>query len=233
MSDLRGALNSMMHMLVEPVKQSGVVTSQICSESGEVFASMLDVSIGSEPGDWLEQCSQAVRVVVRCGDPVEADAQGDEAARLLASWSQAGWAQFDEQLAQLDQVTQERGVELLIRPSCHGMLSDAICTMSWARRAQGLDCGLLLDPVGWLAESMMRDVDDHLRRIEELCVGCSKIRAVLVRSVRRDSAGKFVESSVAEGLIDPELIAARLAGLIEYAGSVVVLDRADLDLLGL
>ncbi len=231
-----------MKLLVHTMDQtspdsSSPVFAQIRSQSGEVFASMVNASAGSDPGDWMDACRGASRVVVRCSDPIGSDAMGDamddDAARLLASWSQAGWADFDEKLAALDQMCCDAGIELMVRPSCDGMLSDAICTMAWARRAQGLSCTLLLDPMGWLAGSMMRDVDDHLRRFDDLCRDCPKIGAVLIRSVKAGEDGQLEEVSVGEGELDPKLIMARLGGVIGDAQAVVVRDWADLDLLGL
>ncbi len=216
---------------------SAPISAQIRSASGEVFASMVDASVGSDSGDWIDACRGAPRVVVRCSDPIGPDAiagaADDAAARLLASWSQAGWAQFDDDLVVLDRVCTEAGIELMVRPSCDGMLSDAICTMTWARRAQGLGCTLLLDPMGWLTGSMMRDVDDHLRRFGELCQDCPKVGAVLIRSVKADESGQLEEVSVGDGELDPGLIMDRLGGVIGDADAVVVRDWADLDLLGL
>lgn len=225
-------LNSTMHLLVHAVDQPRPVHSEIRSEDGEVYASILDASVRFDPKDWIEACQDTRRVVLRCGDPVHADATGNDAARLLASWSQAGWTQFDEDLAALDQTMSDAGIELMIRPSSEGMLSDAICTMSWVRRSEHLRCSLLLDPIGWLVGSMMRDVDDHLRRIADLCQGCPKVGAVLIRSVRTDETGRLVETSIGDGEIDPKLIADRLGGVIRSTEAVVVVDWADLDLLG-
>ncbi len=223
-----------MNLILHAGHQSAPIVGEIREvDTDMAFAQIVDASVGSDADDWLDACAGAKRVVVRCADPIHADASVSDDERLLASWSQAGWAQFDEDLAMLDQQAIAAGIELMIRPSCEGMLSDAICTMAWARRAQGLGCTLLLDPVGWLTGSMMRDVDDHLRRFGELCQSCSKIGAVLVRSVRTDAAGKLEEVRVGEGELDPKLIMDRLGRVIRDADAVVVLDWMDLDLLGL
>ena len=216
--------------LVDPALSDSLSSAQIFSESGEVFARLLDVSVRTDPQEVLRASEGAQRVVVRCDDPVSAE---PDAARLLASWSQAGWAQFDEDVFNLDLRMSEAKIELLIRPSSSGMLSDAICTMAWSRRSEALGCELFLDPIGWLVESMMRDVDDHLYRISDLCQECTKVGALLIRSLKRDESGALVECSLGEGEIDPKLIADRFGGLIASASSLVVLDRSDLDLLGL
>ncbi|PCI10033.1 hypothetical protein COB72_04635 [bacterium] len=228
-----------MHCILEQTDHSS--SASLLLEQGDpqaIFAHMLDPLIawvGNDPSEWIEACESAQRIVVPCG---RQESDGDEhAASLLASWSQAGWAQFDENVLQLDQQMNEAKIELMIRPSSSGMLSDAICTMAWARRSEDLGCSLMLDPIGWIVESMLRDVSDHLSRINDLCVGCEKIGAVMIRSVRHDQAGVLVESSIGEGEIDSAIIADRLGGLIRWAidagKPIVVHNDADLKLLGL
>lgn len=227
-------LNWVMHLILNKVNNPGSVLGEIREIGSEViFAHLIDASVSSDPAGWLNDCAEPKRVVVRCADPVHAGASHSEDAKLLASWSQSGWASFDEGVASFDRAVQEAGGELMIRPSGTGMLSDAICTCSWARRSESLGCKLLLDPVGWLVPSMMRDVDDHLARIVELCLSCPKVGAVLIRSVRANTTGDYEEVSISDGEIDPGLLSERLGGLAASAPSVVVHDRADLELLGL
>lgn len=228
-----------MHCILEQTDHSSSANLLLAQgEPQAVFAHMPDPSlawVGSDPSEWIEACNGAQRIVVQCG---RQEIGGDEhAASLLASWSQAGWAQFDENVLELDQQMNKAGLGMMIRPSSTGMLSDAICTMAWARRSEDLGCSLMLDPMGWIVESMLRDMDDHLRRINDLCVGCEKIGAVMIRSMKHSQAGLLVESSLGEGEIDPAIIADRLGGLIRWAidagKPIVVHNDADLKLLGL
>ncbi|MGV6814001.1 MAG: hypothetical protein ACWA5W_03210, partial [Phycisphaerales bacterium] len=102
------------------------------------------------------------------------------AAQMLAGWTQDGWGAFDHQFARLREQLKTHGSTLIIEPTSSGMLSDAISTCAWARRQIGSDeqstdrrgWSLMIDPVGWLVESMLIDASDHLRRFNELCVEC-------------------------------------------------------------
>ena len=226
--------------------RSTPIVGRVCTSQGETFAHMVDAWVGRDPGEWFDACDAVQRIVVWCGRVgASVDPDGDDseaqAARLLASWSQAGWAQFDEDVVKLDEFVSRAGLELLIRPSCSGMLSDAICTAAWARRSSGLACKLMLDPMGWMVGSMMRDVGDHLGRIADLCEECvetsQKVGAVLIRSLKTDESGELVQCPVGEGEIDPALIVDRFGGLIRLGQDrgipLIVLDRGDLELLGL
>ncbi len=193
--------------------------------TGERFAQMLEAWVGSDPELWMNDLGPGDRVVISCGQAA-GSIESDE-LRLLASWSQAGWTRFDQDLLQIDRLTQEAGVELMVRPSAAGMLSDAICTNSWARRSEDLDCSLLLDPIGWLVPSMMRDVEDHLTRIIELCVGCPKVGAVLVRSVKVEN-GELVACSIDDGTIDPRILMDRFEPLLRVRHELIVLDQSDI-----
>jgi len=218
-----------MQLLIETVEKSHPIIGQIRELKGEsLYAQIVDGSAETDPAVWIDASGGARRVVVRCSDPVHADTSVSDEDRLLASWSPAGWTRFDEQLARLDQLAGERGIELMIRPSAAGMLSDAICTCSWARRSESLGCSLLLDPMGWIVPSMMGDIEDHLERIAGLSGGCPKVGAVLVRSLRRDNSGSLVETTLADGDIDPDLIVSTLGELVRSAPVVVGLDPADL-----
>jgi len=232
-----------MRLILEQLDVSGAVGAQIrCADTGELFASLVDGSVGDEPlgAGWIDAIGESPRVVVRCGEPLAStsgDTSGDEAgdaARWLTRWSQEGWTRFDEQVAELNKMVQEAGKELIIRPSSEGMLSDAICTLAWARRFEDLGCSVLLDPVGWLVGSMMHDAQDHLQRIDEFCAQCPNVFAVLIRSVVVDEHGGLVEASLfeaerGEGAIEPNVILKALSGVIESAPALAVLDRADLD----
>tara|TARA_R110002072_G_scaffold42064_16_gene118355 strand:+ start:46150 stop:46821 length:672 start_codon:yes stop_codon:yes gene_type:complete len=223
-----------MHCVLCAPNQASPAEQQIRdAKSGDVYASILHASVG-DPVSTVESMAQAIpagpdtlRLVIHCADP----SPTDDPARLLAGWSPDGWAKFDESLAELDAWANEHGAELLIRPSAAGMLSDAICTMSWASRSADLGCGLLLDPVGWLTGSMIKDAEDHLTRIAELCLGCDKASALLIRSLRTDEAGNPSQASLGSGSLDATMVVDRLRPLIDSIQTLVVLDPADLELL--
>lgn len=220
-----------MQLLIKSVQQVGDVISQIHDVvSDEVFATIVDASVSSDVSFFSKLCDEHDRIVIRCAQPALADASRDDDLRVLMSWSQSGWTLFDEQVAALDEIANARGTELLIRPSATGMLSDAICTMSWARRSGDLSCSLLLDPMGWLVGSMMRDIDDHLSRIAQMCVECPKVSTILMRSVRVDDKGVLCETSVTDGDIDSGLIADRFKGVVQQVGKLIVTDQRDLGL---
>ncbi len=226
-------LNSAMEMLYKGIEAPGVIVGEIRAIGADsVYAHVLDGWVGGDPSGWFDGHDGADgpgRVVLRCGEPVHADLSTNDDDRLLASWSQSGWARFDEELEAVVGLATQRGVELMVRPGALGMLSDAICTCSWARRSESLGCSLLLDPIGWLVPSMLDDAGDHLRRIADLCASCPKIGAVLIRSVRVGDDGGLVEAALGDGVIEPELIVSTLGDLARNARAVVALDRADLD----
>ena len=161
------------------------------------------------------------------------------AAQMLAGWTQDGWESFDHQFARLCKQLNEHGSTLIIEPSSMGMLTDAISTCAWARRQIGSDeqstdqrgWSLMIDPVGWLVESMLVDASDHLRRFNELCVGCPGVEFVRLRSLKHDDTGKLIPCSLSEGELDPRMISAQLRGLIEHCAAAVMLDPEDLEFL--
>jgi hypothetical protein len=225
-----------MEMLFIGIENRGVIVGEIRAlGTDSVYAHVLDASVGTDPLVWLDglgvldDIDGPGRVVLRCGEPVRANLSANDDDRLLASWSQSGWARFDEELNAAVELAAQRDIELMVRPGALGMLSDAICTCSWARRSESLGCSLLLDPIGWLVPSMLADAGDHLRRIADLCSSCPKVGGVMVRSVRLDGDGGLVETAIHEGVIDPELIVSTLGDLVRDAPAVIGLDEADLD----
>lgn len=115
------------------------------------------------------------------GDNPDADARS-----WLASWSQSGWEQFDAAFRNASRRAQDTQIQLLIQPSSRGMLSDAVSTLNWCTRGGGQEATLLLDPIGWIVPSMMRDIGDHLERIDELCVEMinqGRVGVVLIRAL--------------------------------------------------
>ena len=137
--------------------------------SGVVIAHELPVSVitwASEPSDGPSE----VQTLILSDDAGHTGASpDDDAESWLRSWSQSGWERFDAAHREAARVATEQGTEIVIRPSSSGMLSDAVCTLNWCARGGGQNARLLLDPVGWIVPSMMRDLADHLDRIVELC----------------------------------------------------------------
>ncbi len=163
-------------------------------------------------------------------------APGDDpdlhAQSWLQSWSQSGWERFDSAYRDAKRLAEPMGVELLLRPSSQGMLSDAVCTLNWCTRGAGQDASLLLDPLGWVVGSMVRDVDDHLDRIGELCVEMceqGQVGCVLLRSIVHSPEDDSVHAaSLGHGSVDTGLILDRLGPLLDRAPRIAVLDAADL-----
>lgn len=225
-------LESVMQLVFDTDQISGPSAGLIRdSQTGNSFASLIDASVETSLDrlrSIIENEPELKRIILRCGEPTQADASESDAARLLASWSQTGWADFDERVRKIDEVCQLMGIGLMIRPNAIGMLSDAICTCSWARRSEDMSCSLLLDPIGWLVPSMMRDVDDHLGRIAQFCEECPKVGALLLRSVKLNESGSLEESSIKDGDIDPSLLIKQFSGFIQSGVDVIVLEEADL-----
>lgn len=160
------------------------------------------------------------------GDNPDQDAQS-----WLQSWSQSGWEQFDRLHEHARTVAQSLGAELLLCPNSAGMLSDAVCTLNWVARGGGQQARLMLDPMGWVVESMSRDLPDHLDRIAALCVEMiehDRVACVLVRS----SAGEGMDPvSLGAGDVDPGMLVERLGPLLTRAPEIAVLEETDLGLL--
>lgn len=154
-----------------------------------------------------------------------------DARSWLESWSQSGWERFDAMHARARDRAIEQGVQLLVRPSGTGMLSDAVSTLNWVARGGGQDAMLMLDPLGWIVPSMVRDLPDHLDRIGELCIEMvehGRVACVLVRSFGGDG---LLPAPLRCGDTDPQIVIRHLTPLIGRAPLVAVLDGADLDLL--
>jgi hypothetical protein len=232
---VRDVLESMMQLVLETDQISGPLVGPIRdSQSGNSFASLIDASVETSLDrlrSMIENESELKRFILRCGEPTLTVASEPDASRLLASWSQTGWSEFDDRVCKIVELFKKMGVEIMIRPSAMGMLSDAICTCSWARRSEDVSCSLLLDPIGWLVPSMMRDVDDHLSRIAQFCEECPKVSAILLRSVKLSKSGSLEESSIKDGDIDPSVLIERFSRFIQSGVDVIVLDESDLEYL--
>jgi len=244
--------STQMRLMIEQVCGDEQVPFIACVKTNDIIAKRasraLIESLLSDSSAQIDSIGNGDCVLVGChdvrdsiagfgGDSDSSDDLDDiRSAMLLASWSQSGWEAFDEQFALLNEKIQSRGARLMIEPSSKGMLSDAISTCAWARRSGGHDqasggWSMLIDPVGWLVDSMMRDVDDHLRRLCELSIECPNVELVRVRSVKRTDDGSLVACSLSEGDLDAAMILDRLGGLIERASGVVVLDESDIKLM--
>lgn len=145
--------------------------------SNEPWMMRTDLAIGDPLSDWRGDLP-CERILLRCGRASD----GPDPSR----WGQSGWDRFDQEVNEAAQEADERGIELWILPTIDGMLSDAISTASWARRTSSSSTRLLIDPVDWLTESMLKDSEDHLRRISELMVGCPILSGVLLRASELD-----------------------------------------------
>lgn len=188
----------------------------------------------AEPGpfgvDALPAGSERLVVLDRLpnhGGTPDADAES-----WLRSWSQTGWERFDAMHAKARDRALERGVGLLVRPSSAGMLSDAVSTLNWVARGGGRGAMLMLDPVGWIVPSMVRDLPDHLDRICALCtemVEHGRVACVLVRSFRGEAMD---HASLGDGDAEASVVIRHLGSLIERAPLLGVLEGADLGVLG-
>jgi hypothetical protein len=161
-----------------------------------------------------------------------ASSPDDKPDSWLMSWSQTGWAAFDRAYHETRERADSMSTQLLIRPSSSGILSDAVCTLNWCARGGGQDAQLFLDPIGWVVPSMMRDIEDHLDRIVELClemVDRGRVWGVLLRSVRWDEDQTvLIPASVVSGQIDTEMILSKLGPLIRASGRCALLDVLDI-----
>jgi len=166
-----------------------------------------DLSIGDPTNQWPSEIVGG-RMVVACGRASD----GPDPTR----WGQSGWDRFESAVGAACEQADRCGVELWIRPSLHGMLSDAIGTVSWARRTASTGVRLLVDPIGWLTESMMQDSEDHLRRISELMRGCPLLGGVLLRAGELESPAESLRA---------------MRGLIDAADVLLAFDEAEFGLL--
>ena len=199
----------------------------ILSDTGLSIAAWIDEDPNTSIG--------TPRVLVHDRIAVQQDDPDRDAESWIRSWSQSGWESFDSTLRSARLRAEELGVELLLRPSSAGMLSDAVCTLSWVARGGGQDARLMLDPMGWIVPSMLRDLPDHLDRIEELCIEMiehGRVSCVLIRSLRTEEAGQLIESSLGDGEPDALVILKHLSTLIERAPEIAVLAQPDLGFLG-
>ncbi len=86
----------------------------------------------------------------------------DDAEGAFASWSGAGWRDFDDAIARLRDI---RGTIPVVWPGPGSVLSDAVSTLGFLRKRIGVR--LLADPVAWITGTMAKDAPDHLRRFSQ------------------------------------------------------------------
>ncbi len=190
----------------------------ICDESGGVVARIADRDVQSLAADWDGVGSGSV-VIARCGSHAGIDPE--PSADLLARWSSDSWEPFNEAVVKAAGVAREHGTELVVLPGAGGRLSDAVCTVSWS--VSHSDVGILLDPVGWLTPSMMRDLNDHLIRFASVCQEIPNIWGVVLRSIQMDESGALVHAPIGEGLINRDLLE-RTIGTISAQRRIEVME---------
>ncbi len=148
-------------------------------------------------------------LVVPCGPHSAVDPE--PSADLLSQWSQDSWEPFNTAVETLSGLAEDSETELVIYPGAGGRLSDAVCTVSWSNTHAQIP--LLIDPVGWLTPSMMRDVEDHLIRFASLCEEIPSIWGVVMRSVTKGPQNSLIPAPLNSGMINPELIERNLGSI--------------------
>jgi len=199
-------------------------------ENDELIAIETGGSISDPDIDSIELFPSAV---ILNDDAGHASNSPDADARSwLQSWSQSGWDEFNRAFRKAQDILKTKGTQLVIRPSSSGMLSDAVCTLNWCTRGGGQDAMVLLDPMGWIVPSMMRDLEDHLDRIVELCqemVAHRRVWGIIVRSISRNVDRGGTESCpLGSGDADGAMILSKLRPLIDACERTIVTDPSDI-----
>jgi hypothetical protein len=132
------------------------------------------------------QDSAASRVILRAGFIEDEDTPGTPDPR---TWGPRGWDALE---AAVTAALSGTGARILVRPAATDVVSDTPSCLRFLERRASLEggdrLGLLLDPVGMLAPSMMADAGDHLERIAAMVGGHEGVDAVLVRGCGAVSA---------------------------------------------
>jgi hypothetical protein len=128
------------------------------------------------------------RLVVVSARPVT------DAESAFAGWSGAGWRAFESGVAAL---LESADRPLVVWPRAGSVLSDAVSTLSFARKHAGV--GLLIDPVAWLTPAMEPDAPDHLARFAQALTLCETVVGVVVRP------GAGLDASAVAGPLRPLL----------------------------
>ena len=205
-------------------------TESLILPDGSVFAHMPGFNIQDDPESWIDSAEPGGRIVLGCGQLLTNRSAESTSRSWLTSWSEQGWEEFSRRFRSCMDLASQRRIGLLIRPSAEGMLSDAVCTLNWCTRGGGQDATLLLDPMGWIVPSMLRDLDDHLVRISELCqemIDHGRVGGVVLRSCEVRDGEILAGRSLSDGSIDARLIVDRLGELGRRAGVGVLLDPED------
>lgn len=145
--------------------------------------------------DSLQAISGTPRMILR-SQRDNSDAEGS-----FASWSTAGWEAFEVAVSEITKTLKSRDqpCQLIIWPGAGSVLSDAISTLTFARKDTG--AGLLIDPVAWISETMLADSEDHLSRFAQALVLCESAVGVVVRPMpgvlSADKARELLEPVIA------------------------------------
>ena len=153
--------------------------------------------------DGVGPAGPAPRLIVRSERAVT------DAESAFAAWSDAGWRAFD---AAVTELLEQNKSPLLLWPGPGSVLSDAVSTLSFARRQPRV--GLVIDPVAWITPAMAPDAEDHLARFAQALLACPAVACVVVRACE-------------PGGMDAATVAKTLQPLAEHAGHVAAIE-ADL-----
>lgn len=160
---------------------------------GEVAPGTVEAGVGPT--------GTAPRLIVRSERAVT------DAESAFAAWSDAGWRAFDTAVAEL---LEQTDTPLLLWPGPGSVLSDAVSTLSFARRQPRV--GLVIDPVAWITPAMAPDAEDHLARFAQALVVCPAVACVVMRACE-------------SGGMDAAAVASTLKPLAEHAGHVAASER--------
>lgn len=143
--------------------------------------------------DTLATLPPAPNILIRAARPItpSPDAESD-AESAFAAWSRASWDSFDTSLAALTASTTR---PLILWTNAGAMLSDAVSTLSFARRQPAV--GLMVDPVAWLTPAMLKDAPDHLARFAQALTLCESIDAVVLRPLPGDPDATRAQAALA------------------------------------
>ncbi len=201
-------------------------------EGGRVVAIELNQYIT----DWADDSEAAPLntdfVILQDHDPKKVKTPDEDPQSWLSGWSQGGWERFDAGYRVALTKAELMHAKVVLRPSAAGMLSDAVSTLNWCTRGGGRQASILLDPMGWIVPSMMRDLEDHLDRISELAIELQshgRVWGVLVRSVIPSAdQSTLAPCPLHAGELASDMILEKLGGLINACERVIVADPSDI-----
>jgi len=200
-------------------------------DDGPIAAVELPLSIESWANEGTSEAIDCDVIILQDHVGHGGSTPDDDAESWLRSWSQSGWERFDASFRSACARAEPLGKQVVIRPSATGMLSDAVCTLNWCTRGGGTDAKLLLDPMGWVVPSMVRDLEDHLDRIIELCgqiITHDRAWGVLVRSACwNEDRTSLKPSALRQGEVDTDLLSTKLGQLARQAPRVAIEHASD------